>query len=281
MTVPIFSIVLIGIGVLVALVGGIMLLVAAFRQSVLWGLIVLFAPAGNIIYTCVHWAEAKAGFLLSLAGTVVCIGGICTLPEFGKAFAQARNGQLAGFPGSVPEQKPAAPDLTAQIAEKRARIEELQRAFAAQGSELPALYQQLEKRRKALKAGDAEAVAKFNEDAAAYQARNRQHKEIAQQMAATQNELDQLLEARSQARAAGQPAAGKKVVMYTTSSCPACVTAKQYFAKKGVPYEEIDVERSMEGRQAFQKLGGRGVPLIMVGDKRMEGFSEQALDAAL
>jgi len=31
----------------------------------------------------------------------------------------------------------------------------------------------------------------------------------------------------------------------------------------------------------FKRLGGRGVPLILVGTQKMSGFSEQGLDALL
>jgi hypothetical protein len=45
--------------------------------------------------------------------------------------------------------------------------------------------------------------------------------------------------------------------------------------------KEIDVEASREGMAAFQKLGGRGVPLILVGDQKMEGFNSQRLEQML
>jgi len=41
------------------------------------------------------------------------------------------------------------------------------------------------------------------------------------------------------------------------------------------------VEASRSGYEAFQKLGGQGVQLIMVGDKRLDGFNPAALDAML
>ena len=69
--------------------------------------------------------------------------------------------------------------------------------------------------------------------------------------------------------------------MFTTATCPACRSAKEYFARKGVPYEERDVNGSPATMQEFQRLGGRGVPLILVGDEKMEGFSAQRLDQLL
>jgi glutaredoxin-like YruB-family protein len=75
--------------------------------------------------------------------------------------------------------------------------------------------------------------------------------------------------------------AAKQVVVYTTSHCPYCVKAKQYLTQKGVPYREIDIERSSAGEAAYRQLGGNGVPLIMVGNTKVEGFDAKALDRLL
>ena len=42
MDLPVLLLILIALGFLICLVGGIMLLVAAFRESVIWGLVVFF-----------------------------------------------------------------------------------------------------------------------------------------------------------------------------------------------------------------------------------------------
>ena len=79
-----------------------------------------------------------------------------------------------------------------------------------------------------------------------------------------------------------QTAAGKaEVKMYATSWCPYCAKARAYFSKRGIAYTEIDVEKSAEGLAEFRKLGGRGVPLIMVGTQRMSGYSEARLGQLL
>lgn len=277
MTAHLPALILLGIGAIAAVLGGIILLVAAFRQSVLWGLVALFVPLGNIVFTCVHWAEARLGFLLNFGGVLVCVGAIFTMPDV-RAAIKNRSLPMSAFAGSEIAKPPSAQELSQQIMDKREAVEKLQGSFVLVGRELQTQYAALENRRSGLKPADVVAVAKFNEEAAAYQARNTQHRSLQQQITQTQAELEKLITARN---GANQPGGSKKVVMYTTARCPACVMAKQYFAKKGVPYEEIDVEKSPQGREAFQKLGGRGVPLIMVGTKRMEGFSSQAIDAAL
>ena len=207
--------------------------------------------------------------------------------------------QSADLPFLSASAKPKL-DLNAEILEQRGRIEELEGAFAQNGAALAQQFQALSAQRTGLKPGDEAAITQFNAAAAAYQAKNEQHKQTQLELATAREELEKRLAQRAKATAANpaattaphpitklgaSPAAvsggGKRVVIYTTAVCPACIKAKQYFAQKGVSYQEIDVNKDTAGREAFQKLGGRGVPLILIGDKRLEGFSAQALDAAL
>jgi len=53
--------------------------------------------------------------------------------------------------------------------------------------------------------------------------------------------------------------------------------AQAFLARQGIGYTHIDVEKSEAGRAEYRGLGGRGVPLIMVGTQRMTGFSEEGL----
>jgi glutaredoxin len=66
---------------------------------------------------------------------------------------------------------------------------------------------------------------------------------------------------------------GKKVVIYSTSWCGVCEKAKRYFKRKGIKFTEYDVEKSAKGRSEYKKLKTKGVPVILVGKQRMNGFS--------
>ncbi len=85
--------------------------------------------------------------------------------------------------------------------------------------------------------------------------------------------------------AAGTPPARAEatpqVVMYATAWCPYCAQARAYFAQSGIAYVEHDVEKSARAREEFRRLGGRGVPLIVVGRERLNGFSEQGFEDML
>jgi glutaredoxin len=71
------------------------------------------------------------------------------------------------------------------------------------------------------------------------------------------------------------------VVIYATSWCPHCAKARAYFAKNGIAYVEHDIEKSAAVNAEFKRLGGRGVPLILVGAERISGFSELAFESLL
>lgn len=69
-----------------------------------------------------------------------------------------------------------------------------------------------------------------------------------------------------------------KVVMYSAVWCGICTKAKGYFRKNNIPYVSYDVEKSRIGKMDFKLLRGRSVPIIIVGDKRMNGFTVSRFD---
>ncbi len=73
-----------------------------------------------------------------------------------------------------------------------------------------------------------------------------------------------------------------KVLMYTTSWCPYCAQARELLAKKGVPFEEIDVDAVPQARSdMIKKGGGWTVPQIFIGETPVGGCDElYALESA-
>lgn len=82
-------------------------------------------------------------------------------------------------------------------------------------------------------------------------------------------------------KARGTPTAPNEVLVYTTSWCGVCKMAKAYLDSKGVRYRELDVETDPSAKQEFARLGGRGVPVILVGENRMDGFDQGKLENML
>lgn len=73
-------------------------------------------------------------------------------------------------------------------------------------------------------------------------------------------------------------ASGKKVVMYMTEWCGYCKQAARHFRKNNISFVQHDIEKSSNAARDFKKLGGRGVPLILVGKKKMSGFNASRFD---
>lgn len=78
-----------------------------------------------------------------------------------------------------------------------------------------------------------------------------------------------------------QTQAQAQVVMYATDWCGYCKQTRRFLDSKGIAYKEYDIEKSTEGRKAYEALGGRGIPLIDVNGTIIRGFSEEAILAAL
>ncbi|WP_339414207.1 glutaredoxin domain-containing protein [Pseudomonas sp. EA_35y_Pfl2_R5] len=70
-----------------------------------------------------------------------------------------------------------------------------------------------------------------------------------------------------------QSVESKRVVMYSASWCGYCKKARNYFQQSGISYVEYDIEKDKRARQAYDSIRGNGVPVILVGGKRMNGFS--------
>ena len=65
------------------------------------------------------------------------------------------------------------------------------------------------------------------------------------------------------------------VVLLSTAWCGYCRKLRGDLASWGVEYVEFDVEASHEGRNAYELVGGRGVPILLVGDEVVHGYSPQ------
>ena len=63
------------------------------------------------------------------------------------------------------------------------------------------------------------------------------------------------------------------VVMYSTSWCGYCKKARSYFAENNIKFRDYDIEKDRFAKSRYDRMGGQGVPVILVGGKRMNGFS--------
>lgn len=70
----------------------------------------------------------------------------------------------------------------------------------------------------------------------------------------------------------------ERVILYSASWCGYCRKARSYFRARGIPFTEYDVEKSEQGKRDYKRLGARGIPIIVVGKKRLNGFSEETFE---
>ena len=72
-----------------------------------------------------------------------------------------------------------------------------------------------------------------------------------------------------------------RVILYSTTHCGYCGQAKAFLRKHKIPFSEYDVERNRRAFTDFQRAGGRGVPLILIGKDKVPGFDPGKLSKAL
>jgi glutaredoxin-like YruB-family protein len=81
--------------------------------------------------------------------------------------------------------------------------------------------------------------------------------------------------------------AGAKVILYATSWCPACRSARAYMQSKGIPFVEKDIEKdSAAASELMEKakaagVSASGVPVLDINGSLMQGFDPQRLDELL
>ncbi|MDQ2759774.1 MAG: glutaredoxin [Actinomycetota bacterium] len=69
----------------------------------------------------------------------------------------------------------------------------------------------------------------------------------------------------------------RSVTLYTTERCPRCTAAKALLQRRGIDYEEIDLARDPEGRDALASNTGMFTfPQIVIAGQTLGGFDELA-----
>lgn len=83
----------VGLGIFI--IGGIGLLITAFRTSILWGFAVLLIAPIAIIYLIVHWQDAKGPFKLQVFGLLIIV--LLAYTNGGPAFLTSASSSLSGL----------------------------------------------------------------------------------------------------------------------------------------------------------------------------------------
>lgn len=65
----------------------------------------------------------------------------------------------------------------------------------------------------------------------------------------------------------------EQVILYATEWCGYCKKARELMAKHNIPYYEYDIEKSSEGRMQYDRLGGKGVPVLLIDGEVIMGYN--------
>lgn len=68
-------------------------------------------------------------------------------------------------------------------------------------------------------------------------------------------------------------------VIFTAVWCGYCTRAKSYLAEKRITYQEYDIDTPNGMRAYVEAGGGRGVPVMLWNNQKVQGFSRPAYDA--
>lgn len=72
------------------------------------------------------------------------------------------------------------------------------------------------------------------------------------------------------------------VTIYTTTSCPYCVMAKEYFKSKNIKYKEVNVQEDHKAaEEMIEKSGQMGVPVIEIDGKIIIGFNKPEIEKVI
>ncbi len=73
-----------------------------------------------------------------------------------------------------------------------------------------------------------------------------------------------------------------KVKIYSTPTCPYCVTLKEYLKDKGVEFEDLNVAVDLQARKEMvDKSGQMGVPVVDIDGEIIIGFDKEKINKIL
>ena len=74
----------------------------------------------------------------------------------------------------------------------------------------------------------------------------------------------------------------KKVIVYSTPTCPYCKRVKDYLTRKKIAFTDYNVAEDREkAKEMIEKTKQMGVPVIVVGDDIIVGFNQAKMDSLL
>lgn len=72
---------------------------------------------------------------------------------------------------------------------------------------------------------------------------------------------------------ANQP---QRLTLYGTTTCPACISAREYLRSSQIPFNDQLIDKSTEAKKMYAMLGENSVPVLVAEDKMLVGFNSKA-----
>lgn len=73
----------------------------------------------------------------------------------------------------------------------------------------------------------------------------------------------------------------KQIIMYSSTTCPHCVNAKNYLREKGYKFVEKIVDQDPVARKEMMEMGFMGVPAFIIGEESFSGFDRDRIDSLI
>ena len=70
----------------------------------------------------------------------------------------------------------------------------------------------------------------------------------------------------------------KHVIVYTTKDCIECTMVKKVLTEEGIVFESRDVMANPEYQEEVEKYGFLGVPVTVVENRAVKGFTNELKD---
>lgn len=72
------------------------------------------------------------------------------------------------------------------------------------------------------------------------------------------------------------------VKVFSTPTCPYCVTLKEFFKEHNIEFEDIDVSQDEKARdEMVEKSGQMGVPVVDINGEIVIGFDKEKISQLL
>lgn len=73
-----------------------------------------------------------------------------------------------------------------------------------------------------------------------------------------------------------------KVIVYSTPTCPYCVTLKDYLKEKNLEFEDVDISQDpARADEMIKKSGQMGVPVVDIDGEIVIGFDKEKINKSL